>query len=153
MQRDTEKVHSFTAQTIDPCWVLSWSGTFRDLAERFPGLQRNAADWLAERLYFLEERFEELATQRVPQRLARIVLHLLEQNGQGSRVPIDLSCEELSQMAGTTLFTVSRLLCDWAELGIIQPQHKTILVEDLPRLVELAEDNGIQGQRPDTRFS
>lgn len=153
MQRDTEKLHSFTAQTIDPGWVLTWSGTFRELAERFPALQRNAAEWLAERLYFLEERFEELATERVPQRLARILLRLLEHNKQGCRVPIDLSCEELSQMAGTTLFTVSRLLCDWAELGIIQSQRKTILVEDLPRLVELAEDSGIQGHQHDIRFS
>jgi CRP-like cAMP-binding protein len=153
MQRDTEKLHSFTAQTIDPGWVLTWSGTFRELAESFPALQRNAAEWLAERLYLLEERFEELATQRVPQRLARILLRLLEHNGQGNRVPIDLSCEELSQMAGTTLFTVSRLLCDWAELGIIQAQRKTILVEDLPRLVELAEDSAMQGRLHDTRFS
>ena len=139
MQRETEKCHSFTAQTINSAWVLTWTGAFNDLAERFPALQRNAADWLAERLHFLEERFEELATERVAQRLARILLRLLEPSGQGGRVPIDLSCEELSQMAGTTLFTISRLLCDWAERGIIQAQRRSILVEDVPRLVELAE--------------
>lgn len=141
MQRESEKLHSFTAQTINPCWVLTWSGTFRNLAEQFPALQRNAADWLAERLHFLEERFEDLATERVPQRLARVLLRLLEHNAHGGRVPIDLSCEELSQMAGTTLFTVSRLLCDWAQRGIIQAQRKTILVEDVARLIELAEES------------
>lgn len=144
MQRETEKSHSFTAQTIDSGWVLTWTGAFSDLAERFPALQRNAAEWLAERLSFLEERFEELATERVPQRLARILLRLLEHNAHGRRVPIDLSCEELSQMAGTTLFTVSRLLCDWAERGIIQAQRRSILVEDVPRLVELAEESSVQ---------
>ena len=144
MQRETEKFHSFSAHTIDTGWVLTWTGAFNALAERFPALQRNVAEWLAERLSFLEERFEELATERVPQRLARILLRLLGHNAQGARVPIDLSCEELSQMAGTTLFTVSRLLCDWAERGIIQAQRRSILVEDVPRLVELAEESYIQ---------
>lgn len=144
MQRENEKSHSFTAQTIDSGWVLTWRGAFNDLAERFPALQRNATDWLAERLHFLEERFEELATERVPQRLARILLRLLEHSEQGGRVPIDLSCEELSQMAGTTLFTVSRLLCDWADRGIIQAQRRLIVVEDVRRLAGLAEESNLQ---------
>ena len=41
-------------------------------------------------------------------------------------------------MAGTTLFTVSRLLCDWASQGIIQPERSAILAENIPGLIAIA---------------
>ena len=49
-------------------------------------------------------------------------------------LPIRLSCEKLAQMAGTTRFSVSRLLTEWAEQDIILAG-----LEDLPRLMDLAE--------------
>jgi CRP-like cAMP-binding protein len=55
-----------------------------------------------------------------------------------SRQPIDLSCEELAQMAGTTLYTVSRLLCSWAAEGIVQPERSAIRVENLAGLIHVA---------------
>jgi CRP-like cAMP-binding protein len=87
----------------------------------------------------LEGRVHELATDRVPQRIAKILLRLILQ-GQGSaRGPgIDLTGEDLAQMAGTTQFTVSRLLCDWAAQRIIQPERTAILVENLPGLIAIA---------------
>ena len=41
-------------------------------------------------------------------------------------------------MAGTTLHTVSRLLCSWAAEGIIQPERSAILVENLAGLIHVA---------------
>jgi len=54
-------------------------------------------------------------------------------------VRIDLSREELAQMTGTTLFTVSRLLCDWEQRGMIQTQRKAVVVRNRASLIELAE--------------
>ena len=54
-------------------------------------------------------------------------------------LPIRLSCEKLAQMAGTTRFSVSRLLTEWAEQDIILAGRRTVVVEDLPRLMDLAE--------------
>ena len=135
------KTHSVSAESIEPCRLLAWeTDTFDCLLARFPVLQRNAVNILAERLRTLEERFREVATELVPQRLARMILRLLQKGPQGKdSVPIFLSCEELAQMVGTTLFTVSRLLCDWAERGIIQPERKAIVVDSLPALVAMAE--------------
>lgn len=136
--------HSLSALAIEPCRVLTWPvREFESFAERFPNLRRNAADILAGRLRMLEERFRDLATERVPQRLARILIGLLaERVGPERSAPVGLSCEELAQMAGTTLFTVSRLLCDWAERGIIQPERKVVLVSDLTGLIAVAEGTG-----------
>jgi hypothetical protein len=52
---------------------------------------------------------------------------------------IGLTREELSQMTGTSLFTVSRLLSLWGELDILTVDRKTVVIEDLPRLLWIAE--------------
>jgi CRP-like cAMP-binding protein len=134
--------HSLTAQTIEPCRVFTWDvHAFDALAERVPSLHRNAVEILSARLRLLQGRFRDLATNRVPQRLARLLLDLFHHNTEdASNVAIDLSCEELAQMTGTTLFTVSRLLCEWAEQGIIQPERKMVVVESFPALLQVAEE-------------
>jgi CRP-like cAMP-binding protein len=54
-------------------------------------------------------------------------------------MPVGLSSEELSQMTGTTVFTASRLLSQWTELGIIRTERRSVLIENLSDLIDLAE--------------
>jgi CRP-like cAMP-binding protein len=108
---------------MEHCRILSWElADFETLSRRFPVLLRNSMRILTQRMRILEGRVHEFATERVPQRLARVLLRLIAESGSsGVSAPVELSCEELAQMAGTTLFTVSRLLCEWAAQGIIRP--------------------------------
>jgi CRP-like cAMP-binding protein len=132
--------HSVEARALRHCRIFSWDvRRFDSLSARFPALGRNSMRLLRSRSRMLEGRVHELATDRVPQRLAKILLRLIVQ-GQGSvRGPgIDLTGEDLAQMAGTTQGTVSRLLCDWAAQRIIQPERTAILVENLPGLIAIA---------------
>jgi CRP/FNR family transcriptional regulator, nitrogen oxide reductase regulator len=134
--------HRSTAQCLEPCHVLAWEmGKFSALEERIPLVRRNAMVVLVERLYSLEERFLELATERVAPRLAKMLLRLLEQGGRATEghYRIDLSHEELAQMVGTTLFTVSRLFSDWEERGVVQSQRRAVVVVDPRALAVLAE--------------
>jgi CRP/FNR family transcriptional regulator, nitrogen oxide reductase regulator len=123
---------------------LTWEfAEFESLSARFPALLRNSVRLLTQRMRMLEGRVHEFATERVPQRLARVLLRLIAQFGSSfDSAPVDLSCEELAQMAGTTLFTVSRLLCDWASQGIIRPERSAVLVENLPGLIAVAMQVG-----------
>jgi CRP/FNR family transcriptional regulator, nitrogen oxide reductase regulator len=132
--------HSVTARALGQCQVLSWDiNLFESLTDRFPALLRNSIRLLVRRLRLVEGRFHELATERVPQRLARVLLRLIVQAGRNQRCShVSFSCEELAQMAGTTMFTVSRLLCDWAARGIIQPERSAILAENIPGLIAIA---------------
>jgi CRP-like cAMP-binding protein len=132
--------HSVTARALGQCQVLSWDiNLFESLTDRFPALLRNSIRLLVRRLRLVEGRFHELATERVPQRLARVLLRLIVQGGRNQRCShVSFSCEELAQMAGTTMFTVSRLLCDWAARGIIQPERSAILAENIPGLIAIA---------------
>jgi hypothetical protein len=115
---------------------------FEGFFRRFPALQRSATSSLARRLRQAEGRFHELATERVPQRLARVLLRLIVQSGScESRQPIDLSCDELAKMAGTTLYNQPAALY-WAAEEIIQPKRSAIRVENLPGLMDVASGRG-----------
>jgi CRP-like cAMP-binding protein len=89
----------------------------------------------------LEQRFREISTERVASRLSREIVRLLAQVGRvvNGTVEIALSREELAQLTGTTLFTVSRLLSDWDERGIVSTRREAVSVNDLHALQQLAE--------------
>ena len=137
---DASQVHASTAQAIHPCSVLAWDASaFEDFATQIPAIYRNAVGIMLGRLRMIEERFCDVTTQRVPQRLARLLIHLAGQTTQGALDPVGLSREELSQMTGTSLFTVSRLLSLWAEMDILTVDRKAVLIESLPRLLRIAQ--------------
>ena len=126
--------HCTTAQAFRECRTLVWdAATFKSLVERFPVLHQNMGRILGGHLLELEERFREVATERVGPRVARQVLRLMEQIGTSvsGGVEIGLSREELAQMTGTTLFTVSRLLSAWEARGMVRPRREAVAIFDV----------------------
>jgi CRP-like cAMP-binding protein len=91
------RVHSLGAQTIEPCHLFKWQAdTFHDFVQRFAGLRGNIVEILSTRLETLQERFRDMATERVCQRLARLLIRLFDQSpaaSNGGR--IGLSSKEL----------------------------------------------------------
>jgi CRP-like cAMP-binding protein len=69
-----------------------------------------------------------------------LLLRLLNQVGKraDSHVEINLSRRELAQLTGTTLFTVSRLLCQWETQGIVSARREVVLIRDVTALTELS---------------
>lgn len=130
-----------TAQVLEPGHALVWDAAkLESFCERFPVLRRNAAHILAERLRGLEQRFHKLATEQVPARLASLLIDLAGQLGcrAGDAVRVSLSREELAQMTGTTLFTVSRTLSQWNERGIVDARRRAVLILNVPLLLTMA---------------
>jgi CRP/FNR family transcriptional regulator, nitrogen oxide reductase regulator len=137
-----ESLHLLTAQTLESCQVLTWDArVFEALFDRLPALARNSLRILADWQGILEQRFLELATEPVAQRLARMLVRLAEQSECSIQEPvcIDLTRMELAQMVGTTMFTVSRLLCDWETQGILETRRRAIVVRSPRRMIEFAE--------------
>jgi CRP-like cAMP-binding protein len=89
----------------------------------------------------LEERYRELATERVPPRLARALVRLVGHVGRPCEagVRVALTREELAQMVGTTLFTVSRLLSQWESNGLVLGRREAVVVRDLSGLADFAD--------------
>lgn len=136
--------HGTTAQAAKAGRALIWDApTFRSLMERFPVMRHNLVRVLSQDLLELEERFREVATERVGPRLARQLVRLRHAIGRevDGAVEISLSREDLAGMTGTTLFTVSRLLSAWALRGMVKPGREAVTICDVKSLAALSEES------------
>jgi CRP-like cAMP-binding protein len=123
---------------------LVWDApTFKTLVTRYPVLHQNMVRILSEDLLELQERFREVATERVAPRVARQLVRLLKRIGRSvnGAVEVSLTREELAQMTGTTLFTVSRLLSAWEALGLVLPRREGLTVCNVQALRAMAEES------------
>jgi CRP-like cAMP-binding protein len=114
------------------------------LMERHPRISINAVRILANRVREFQDRVRELSTERVERRIARALLRLVRQAGkkvpEGVLIDLPLSRQDLAQMTGTTLFTVSRTLSQWESRGIIQSGRERVIICFPHGLVSIAED-------------
>jgi CRP-like cAMP-binding protein len=134
--------HMSAAGARTLCKVLAWDvATFEALSRRFPRLQFNALQILAEHLIEIENRFCDISTRKVPQRLARELARLLAHVGHkvGDHIEINLSQSELAQLTATTLFTVSRQLSIWQKDGVVSIRRLGVLVRNTRLLEEISE--------------
>lgn len=56
------------------------------------------------------------------------------------RIDFPLSRQDVAEMTGTTLYTVSRVLSAWESRGIVQSQRQRIVLTTPSALVAIAED-------------
>jgi CRP/FNR family transcriptional regulator, nitrogen oxide reductase regulator len=134
-----------TAQTIESSAALVWeTANFGSVLERFPVFRRNLVRALEARLQEMDQRFREVSTEKVAPRLSSQLVRLFNQVGKrvDGHVEISLSRAELAQLTGTTLFTVSRLLCQWEVRGIVCARRECVLLRDLPALLNLSQGTG-----------
>ena len=136
--------HGTTAQAIRPCDVLIWDAKiFKALVEGLPVLYKNIIRFVFGHLLELEERFRELATERVAPRVARQLIRLQKQLGSArkAQMEVGLSREGLAQMTGTTLYTVSRLLSTWEQDGLVNSGSESMIITDFDALRKVIEEN------------
>ncbi len=135
--------HAATAQTFRLCRALTWdTRVFKTMLDRSPILHQNMARILENDIEELEQRFQEVATEKVGTRVAHQLLRLQDKIGRqvrGEGIEVSLSRQELAQMTGTTLFTVSRLLSSWELLGIVKANREAVIICDTAALRSAAE--------------
>jgi CRP-like cAMP-binding protein len=92
----------------------------------------------------MQVRMRELSTERVERRIAHTILRLAQQAGRrtarGIEIAFPLSRQDLAEMAGTTLHTVSRTLSGWEEQGVVDSGRRRVIVRDLKALSMIAEN-------------
>jgi CRP-like cAMP-binding protein len=136
--------HTCSARVVVTCRAMVWDWSKLESAYRgTPQIRRNMGGILSERLSELEERFREIATEKVARRVAFALLRIVKQVGKNtpSGIEIFLSREEIAQLTGTTLFSISRLMSRWSELGIVVPRREAVLILDVDRLAMAGEEN------------
>jgi len=129
--------HPSTARAMEPTTALVWDcAILQSLTEACPRIRQNLSQVLMSRLHELEERFREVATEKVPRRLALALIRLSKHVGKRVQegVEVSLSREELAQMTGTTLFTISRILSQWDREEFVESRRESVLLRDPQRL-------------------
>lgn len=138
----TNCTHCSTAQAVQPCVAWIWdAAVFERLQAKIPAFRRNSVRALEERLQEMEQRFREVSTEKVGSRLSSELVRIsdrLRRSNDGI-LEITLSRAELAQLTGTTLFTVSRLLCQWQNQGIVRIRRESVLVQDFRALAQLSQ--------------
>lgn len=140
-----EATYPATALAMGPTQLLAWQRVaLQELIQSHAVLATNMLRLVSERLRELQERFRELAAERVAQRIARALLRLVRQAGRkvehGVLIDMPLSRQDLAEMTGTTLFTVSRTLSDWEAQGFVESARERVMITRPHALVSIAED-------------
>jgi CRP-like cAMP-binding protein len=136
--------HTCSARALETCKALTWEySKLQSLLAEHPQIRTNINQILSNRIQELEERFREIATEKVAKRLAQTLLRLLKSIGKEHQlgVQVSLSREELAQMTGTTLFTISRILSKWSDEGFILPRREAVVVSDPSRLGRIGDED------------
>jgi CRP/FNR family transcriptional regulator, nitrogen oxide reductase regulator len=139
-----EPTYPVSAEAVEPSMALTWtSATMRHLFESEPIIALNALHFVAARLHDLQRRYRQLMTERAERRVARTLLRLVHEAGRrvetGIEISFPLSRQDIAEMTGTTLYTVSRLLSAWEAQGIVQSGRQHIVLIRPHALVAIAE--------------
>lgn len=133
-----------TATAVDDSVVLAWpSAAWPRLVGKFPQLAANTLQTVGSRLQETHTRVIEMSTQQVEQRVAHALLRLAKQSGRklehGIEIDFPISRQDIAQMTGTTLHTVSRILSGWEQAGLIESGRQHIILREPHKIFVLAE--------------
>src|SRR5581483_6448385 len=122
-----------TALAAAPCEALVWDArTFSRVMDRYPQITANAFRVMAFHVEDLMDRMGEALAGSVESRIAVTLLRLMVQAGKpqehGYLIDLTLSRQSLGEMAGTTLFSTSRILSRWQRQGLIRTAKKRLLI-------------------------
>jgi CRP-like cAMP-binding protein len=136
-----------TAKAVADSVALSWSlNEVNLLIQRHPTLSSNALAGFGGRLLDMQARLREIHTEPVEQRIAHALLGLVERSGRqveaGVAVDFLITRQDVAELAGTTLHTVSRTLSRWGREGIVVNGRQKIVVADVARLASIAAGTG-----------
>jgi CRP-like cAMP-binding protein len=140
-----EATYPASAQSVSDCTAASWDGeTMAHVMEQSSQVAFNAMRHMADQIEELQDRLRELSTERVERRIANALLRLVQQTGQktpeGVMINLPLSHQNLAEMTGTTLYTVSRILSHWEQDGIVAIGRERVVIRIPHRLVIIAHD-------------
>ena len=133
-----------SAVAVVDCVVLAWpSRLWPEFAAAFPSFGANTYKTVGERLNDVQSQVVELATQQVERRVAHALLRLVQQTGKkcddGLLIDFPISRQDIAEMTGATLHTVSRLLSAWEQDGLVKSGRQRIVVVEPHRLLLIAE--------------
>ncbi len=144
-----------TAIAVVESLALVWPASQWDaFIGRNPAFAVGAMQTVGARLQDANTRIRELSTEAVERRIAHAILRLVNQAGRktakGIEIDFPVTREDIAEMAGTTLHTVSRVMSGWQQQGLVALGRKRVTVTDAHRLFILAEGSQARGSGPES---
>ena len=139
-----EATYPATAQALEDSSALAIeSGFLHKMLETSPQISFDLMTLMTSYIQEMQARYRELATERVEQRVANALIRLAGQSGVRSEkdaaIVLSFSRQDVAEMTGTTLYTVSRLFSEWERQGIIETGREKIKILKPHDLVRIAD--------------
>ncbi|WP_343315249.1 Crp/Fnr family transcriptional regulator [Brucella sp. BE17] len=124
--------------------VLAWPmEMMTGFMARHPTLAVKTMQMIGSRLEAAHSRIREISTQEVEQRVAHAIIRLATESGiredNGIRIGFPVSRQDIAELTGTTLHTVSRIISQWQGKGWVEGGRKSLIVRDMRRLKHIAD--------------
>lgn len=132
-----------TAQTqTDAAVLILGERDFLNIVRRYPEVALTLIRVLASHLHDAHEQIRQLVTERVERRLARKLLELAGRvgipEGKHTRLDMLLKRQDLAEMTGTTIETVSRIVSRWYRNGIMEGGPTEVIITNSHQLMLIA---------------
>jgi CRP/FNR family transcriptional regulator, nitrogen oxide reductase regulator len=134
-----------SAEAVSDSVEIAWSAdTMTELMLRHAVIAVNTLGIIGGRLHELQMRLGEVSNQRVERRIANALVRLVRQGGKrvegGVEIGFPLSRQDIAEMTGTTLHTVSRTLSAWEAGGLVRLGRQRVVIAKPHAIVAIAED-------------
>lgn len=135
-----------SAESMQETEIIGWDKpTIVSQMQRYPDIAINMLSIILSRIEDIQQRYFEVCTEHVYQRIAHTLLRLMRSAGSrhqdGISIDIPLSRQNIADYSGTTLYTASRTLSAWEKKGWIKSSRERITVVDPHSLVTFADGN------------
>ena len=129
-----DDTYQMTANAVCDGLALSWSSENWDRFMRdYPEFERAARKAIGERRDEMSDKIVDMATLQVEQRIAKAILRLTKRYGKtvegGIEIGFPITRQDISEMTGTTLHSVSRYMSKWQKAGIVRSSRRRVIVE------------------------
>lgn len=119
--------------------ILRWpKAVALRLAEEIPRFRNNVFGVIADRMRGSLKRAQDLSTKPVDVRVARALVDLAKGHGRridtGILIDRPLGRQELADLVGASMYTVSRLLARWQREGLVSLGRRVVVVRSVPKL-------------------
>jgi CRP-like cAMP-binding protein len=138
-----DSVYTDDATALTACCVLQATpDAFQELLARYPAAAMATLAFVAARLREAHETIEGLSAHPVPRRVAATLLKLAGRVGREREhdllIEMPLSRQDLADMTGATIETVSRVMSDLRGRTIIDSGRRWVSIVDRPALERIA---------------
>lgn len=136
-----------TAVCATEAVTLSWPARlWQEFVAEYDGFATETYRTVGQRMGELHTRIADLSTRAVEQRVASALLRMVSQSGRevegGIEIGFPVTRSNISDITGTTLHTVSRLLAGWEKQGVLESRRRHVKVIDLQALGRLGGQTG-----------